>query len=316
MCFGGGGGSVNTGPQMQVYSWTDSDGNGQAAYAEAGIPQDYVEKGARTVTQYQEMAQQDLSDQQIAAQKEIAAQQADANAIAYGHQADLQVQQQAQTQQQANYQTQYDTERAKQLQDAQDQISGAFSRFSPDYFNQYVKDYMAKATDPITYQQNEAQKQLQFALARQGISSSQAGVNQEGLIQETAGRATDQAASDAQDAVNTLKSNVANARQNLIQQVGAAQSIGSPIAGSTIDDVNQALQTQRSQISGVSNTAGDVAASLQAVPQVNTLSNIFANVLGAGGSLLGGAQSGNIMSKFNAGLAGTDPGGTSTRTTG
>src|SRR5215831_1081002 len=207
MCFGGGG-KVNTGPQMQIYSWTDSDGNGQAAYAEAGIPEDYVEKDARTVTQYQEMAQQDLSD------KQIAAQQADQNAIQYGHQADLQAQQQGQGEDQAARQTVYDTGRAQAAQGAQKQIDTAFSQFSPDYFNQYVKDYMAKATDPITYQQTEAQKQLQFALARQGISSSQAGVNQQGLIQETAGRATDQAASDAQDAVNTLKSNVANARQN------------------------------------------------------------------------------------------------------
>jgi membrane protein involved in colicin uptake len=311
MCFGGGG-SVNTGPQHQLYAWNDDQGNPQYAVGEVGIPLDYVQKGATTVSQYQQMAASDLSDKQIAAQKEIADQQNTLNEKQFQAQQDQWKQQQDQAQAQADRQSTYDQGRAKQAADAQTQIDSAFSRFSPDYFKQYASDYMAKATDPITYQEKEAQKQLAYATARQGISSSQANVNEQGKIQETAGRATDQATADASDAVSALKQNVANARQNLATQVGSAESIGSPIAGSTIDDVNSALETQRNAISGISSTAGDVATSLQATPQVNTLGNIFAGVLGTGGSLLGGIQSGNVMSRFNAGLSGTNPSGSST----
>lgn len=312
MCFGGGG-SVNTGPQYTVQQWTNDDGSGGAAYTEVGVPLEYAQRGATTVAQYQQMAAQDLSDKQIQAQQQIAAQQADFNARQFGAQQDQYVQQQAQTQQQANYQSQYDAGRAKALNDATAQISDAFAKFSPDYFNQYRSDYMAKATDPIDYQAKEAGKQLQFALARQGLSSSQAGVNQQGVLDETRGRAIASATTDANNAVDALQNNVANARNNLQNQVAAAQSVGSPIAGSTIDDVNSALQTQRNAISGISNTAGDVVSSLQAVPQVNSLSNIFSNVLGTGGALLGGIQSGQVASNFNAGLSGTNPSGTSAR---
>jgi len=299
---------------MQIYYWNDDNGNPQAAYGEAGIPLDYVRRGANTVAGYQMMAQQDLSDKQIAAQQKVADQQAAFNDKQFQYQQDLQTQQENQSDEQAARQSQYDAGRSEALNKAQGDISTAFARFSPDYFSQYTKDYLAKAQDPIDYQAREAQKQLAFQLARQGISSSQAGINQQGVLDETRGRAIADATTAAENATDTLKSNVAAARQNLVNQVGAAQSIGSPIAGSTIDDVNSSLQTQRNAISGVTSTAGDVAASLQAVPQVNTLSNIFANVLGSGGALLGGIQSGNINRAFSNAFAGTNPSGSSTRT--
>ena len=129
-------------------------------------------------------------------------------------------------------------------------------------YQKYAKDYMAKAQDQIDYQKNQATKDLGFALARQGISSSQAGVNQTGLIGETAGRATAEQTTNAQNAAAQLQANTAAARQNLLQQVTASESIGSPIAGHTIEDVNNALQTQRSAISGITSNAGDTVASL------------------------------------------------------
>jgi len=131
------------------------------------------------------------------------------------------------------------------------------------------------------------------------------------LIDETAGRATAEQTEAAQQAAAALQTDVANARQNLGTQVVNAQSIGSPIAGSTIQDVNTALQTQRNAITGVASNAGDVASTLTAQPTVNTLGSIFSGVLGAGGNFLGGQQSGQIMGQFQAGLGGTSPKGTS-----
>jgi hypothetical protein len=110
-----------------------------------------------------------------------------------------------------------------------------------------------------------------------------------------------------------LQTDVANSRANLANQVAAAQSLGSPIAGSTIQSVDSALQTQRNAISPIATSAGDVASSLTAVPTVSPLGSIFSGVLGAGGNFLGGVQSGQIMGQFQRGLSGTDPNKASTR---
>ena len=258
------------------------------------------------------MASQDLSDKQIAGaaadrldqQQTFNQQQADTQKAQY----DQQIQQATD---QATRQSEYDTGRSTLLAQGTQQVNDAFAQFSPDYFNQYAKDYMSKAQDDITYQQNIAEKNLGFQLARQGISSSQAGVNQQGLIDESSGRATAEQTANAQSAENTLQGNVAAAKQNLLGQVTSSESIGSPIAGSTEQDVNAALNTQKSAISGVTSQAGDVTSSLAGVPTVSPLSNIFANVLGSAGSYLGGLQSNAALGAYKAaasgGLGGTNP---------
>src|SRR5215467_6872321 len=136
MCFSGGG-SVNTGPQHQLYVYNDDDGNPQYAIGEVGIPLDYVKRGAQTVSQYQLMAQQELSDRQIAAQQKIADEQNTFNERQLQAQSDLQAKQQQQADAQAARQTTYDTGRQQALTDAQKQIDTAFARFSPDYLAGY-----------------------------------------------------------------------------------------------------------------------------------------------------------------------------------
>ena len=285
-------------------------------YTEVGVPMDYAKRGATTVAQYQQMASQDLSDKQIAAQQKIAdqqqafnQQQADAQKAQYD-------QQQQQVQEQADRQTTYDTGRAANLATGTQAVNDAFSKFSPDYFNKYAQDYMSKAQDDISYQQQQSEKALQFALARQGITSSQAGVNQEGLIQETAGRATAQQTANAQSAEAQLEGNVSQAKQNLLGQVTASESIGSPIAGSSVNDVNAALNTQRSAVSGIASNAGDTVASLNGVPTVSPLANIFSGILGSTGSYLSGTNAAAINTRYqNAyqGVAGTNPSTSSTK---
>jgi hypothetical protein len=290
-------------------------GQAQYYYTEVGVPGEYAARGAQTVTQYQTMASQDLSDKQIKAQQDIAQQQQEFNQQMADAQKAQYDQQQQQAQDQAARQSEYDTGRAQALSTGTDQINQAFAKFSPDYFNQYAKDYMAKAQDDITYQQNQAQKDLAFSLARQGISNSQAGVNQTGLIQETAGRAAAVQTQNAQEQANALRSNVAGAKQNLLGQVTASESIGSPIAGSTEQDVNAALNTQRSAISGITANAGDVVASTSGVPSVSPLANIFSGVLGGAGSFLSGSQAAQVQGAFNRayGVTGTNPSASSTR---
>jgi|SRR5215831_4174707 len=283
MCFGGGGSSNNSAQIQQQQQIADE----------------------------QARQQQELSDQQIAAQKDIAAQQEAFNedqAVLQKAQYD---QQQAQAQQQADRQSTYDTGRAQALSEGAQKVQDAFAKFTPEYFQNYAKSYVSQTQDQIDYQKAQAQKQLAFGLARAGLSGSQAGINQMGVIDETAGRATADATAQATSAAAQLQQQVANARSNLLQQVASSQSIGSPIAGSTIQDVNSALDTQRSAISGVSNTAGDTASSFQAVPTVSTLGNIFANAITSGSNLLQGINAGSINQAVKAGLTGTDPNRTS-----
>ena len=196
------------------------------------MPGDYAVRGANTVSQYQTMAQQDLTDKQTAAQQKIADQQQQFNQQQFDYQKQLADQQQQQVDAAAQRQTEYDTGRASLLGQGTQQINDAFASFTPDYFNQYASDYMAKVSDQVNQQKVEAQKQIGFGLARQGISDSQASANQQGLLEETEGRTLADETANAQNQANQLRTNVANAKQNLLGQVTNAESIGSPIAAS------------------------------------------------------------------------------------
>jgi phage-related protein len=141
-------------------------------------------------------------------------------------------------------------------------------------------------------------------------------VDQQGLLEEDAGRATALQTQNAQDATNTLKSQVASTKQNLLGQVTAAESVAPPIAGVNDQAVTAGLDTTRQAISGVTNTSGDVIASLGGVPTVSPLTNIFTNVLGGVGSYVGGQNALGISNSYansrSAGLGGTNPNRSST----
>ena len=230
------------------------------------------------------MASQDESNASIAAQEQIANQSNAFNQQQLQYEQQTAAQTQAQADEQAARQSEYTQGRANLLQQGDQSINDAFAQFSPDYFNQYAKDYMSQAQDEITRQQQQAQKSLAFQTASQGLTDSQANVNEQGLIQEDAGRATAQQTANAQSAEQQLQSNVASSKQNLLGQVESAENIGSPIAGSSEQDVSTALNTQRSAISGITSGASDTVSSLGAVP----------TVLQPGRHLLGRAGDGGI----------------------
>jgi len=305
---GGGGGG---GPQKVVVQTS----NGAPAYVETGIPQQYIDRGATTVAQYQLMAQQDASDEQLRQQRELSDRQTAFNTQQLADQKAQQDALKAQADAQAARQTAYDTGRSNLLAEGSKQIGDAFGKFTPDYFNQYTTDYLTKATSDIDRERDLAQKNLLFGLARQGLGSSQAGVDQQGLLEETRGRAVAVQAQNAQDATNTLKSQVANTKQNLLGQVTAAESVAPPIAGVNDQAVNANLDTTRQAISGVTSNSGNIIASLGGVPTVSPLTNIFTNILGGVGSYVGGQNALGISNAYginrNAGLGGTSPGQTS-----
>jgi len=300
---------------MTTVGYTDPT-TGETNYysAEQGVPGEYAARGASTVTAYQTMAASDLSDKQIAANQRIADQQADLNQKQYDKLQEQYEKQQKQTSDQAARQSTYDSGRADLLAQGTRDVTNAFAGFTDDYFKQYAKDYLGKATDQIDYQKDLATKDLGYALARQGLGSSQAGVNQTGLIQETAGRKTAEETDAAQAAEASLRSSTSAAKNDLLNQVAAAESIVSPVAGSTIEYVNSAFQTNKSAITEITSSAGDVAAPLKAVPTVDSLGTIFSGVLGSAGSTLGGLEAGSARGAFARGFSGTNPSGTSSTT--
>lgn len=287
-----------------VRTGTDANGNPIMAYVEPGIPLDYMNRGATTVAQYQTMAAQDTANQQIAAQQAIADQQNAFNEQQFQYQQQQAQQQQDQANQQAQLQSEYTQGRADLLDQGAQQVNAAFAQFSPDYFNQYAQDYMSKAQDDITQQQQLAQKNLAFQTAEQGLTDSQANVNEQGLIQQTAGRATADQTANAQQAEAQLQSNVAGAKSNLLGQVQQSESIGSPIAGSSEQDVQSSIDSQRSAISGITANAGNVVSSLGAVPQVSSLGDIFSGVLGTGGAALSGVYSNQVLNAYRGAALG------------
>jgi hypothetical protein len=311
-----GGGHASSGPPQQIYRTSD----GRQVLGDVGLPQDAIDKGYTSQTAYQGYVSQQTSQQQIQAQRDIANQQEAANQAQLKAQQDLQDQQAAAAKAQAERQSTYDTGRAQALSQGTQAVNAAFANFTPDYFKNYVSDYMGQVADQVNYQKAQATKDMLFGLARQGISDSQAKATQTGLIEETAGRTTAEQTAQAQQAAANLQANVAGAKQNLMNQITNTSSLGSPIAASDMPGVNQALQTQQQAISGIQSNAGDVVASLNAVPSVPTLSNIFSGLLTNVGSYLGGAQA-NFANQYRnqvLGLQGTSPspgGSTSLRTT-
>jgi hypothetical protein len=300
----------------QVYHPTAGPDAGKEIVGDPGIPQEFIDRGIYDTQGYQNQLQRDISDKQLQQQKDISDQQLAFNKQQVADQKAQQDKLQAQADAQSARQSTYDKGRADLLAAGSKQVGDAFARFSPEYFNEYSSDYLKKATDDIQYQKDLAQKQLLFGLARQGLSSSQAAVDQQGLLEEDKGRAVAAQTQNAQDATNTLKAQVAGTKQNLLGQVTAAESVAPPIAGVNDQAVTAGLDTTRQAISGVTNTSGDVIASLGGVPTVSPLTNIFTNVLGGVGSYVGGQNALGISNSYansrSAGLGGTNPNRSST----
>ena len=167
---------------------------------------------------------------------------------------------------------------------------------------------MAKVCYKLGYLRKQADRDMMFGLARQGLTDSQQRANATGLLDEAQGRTIADEIGQAQTAAGQLQTNVGTAKKNLLDQVAAAQSVGPPISTSSLGDVNSALDQQNRQISGIAGNSQDVVASLKGVPTVSSLGNIFSGLVTGGSDYLGGAQAQNANLARAGGLAGTNPG--------
>lgn len=152
-----------------------------------------------------------------------------------------------QTQLMENQQAAHD----KAVQQGEAQVNDAFAQFTPDYFNTAQQDYVNAYEPQLDYQYNLASPSLNAALYDRGILESTPGAQAKSQLQTTYNNAQTDIANQGVDFANSLKSNVANTKSNLLGEVassadpltmassaqGAASAVTAPTALPTLGNV-------------------------------------------------------------------------------
>jgi hypothetical protein len=258
------------------------------------------------MAQAQLMAEQDIANQNAELQTSIAAAQEDQAARALGFQQDQAALSRGEALDQQVRQQAYDTSRNQLQQQATDWVNNTFSKYDDNYYNDFAKQYMATLSPEIDRQYTQARGNLLFGLARGGNLGSQAHADQQGLLDETRGRAFSDLATQASQASQTLKQQVADHRQSLLGQILSTGALGQPVAPNQIDQVNASIDQTNRAINNIQLTGQDQLASIGQLPSSSTLGNIF----GAVGSGVANFLSGNQA--FNVANAGTGTAGAGT----
>ena len=259
----------------------------------------------QAIATQQQTQQAQLSADQLAQEKTIADQQASFNQS----QLDYQKSQDQVTQQnatnQANLQTTWDAARNANAASATGSINSAFSQFTPQYFQDYADTYAVAGDNEIGRQQGLAQQQATYGLARAGQLQGSNAAYQQGQIDQTAGKAMADQANAAQTAANTLQSNTLNAKSSLTSQALSTDTLGSPIASTTSDGVQSAIDASNRALSGVTANAGSYAASVNPVsPTLGSLAGIFSGAASGVAAGVSGVNQANTSAAFGQGLSG------------
>jgi hypothetical protein len=102
------------------------------------------------------------------------------------------------------------------------QINQTFDgQFTDDFFNKQRDNYTTFQMPQLDDQYGNAQRQLTYALARDGNLNSSTRGFQQGQLQKTYDTARTNVADQAQSYANTARSNVEQARSNLISTLNA-----------------------------------------------------------------------------------------------
>lgn len=109
-----------------------------------------------------------------------------------------------------------------QLDSALGQIQGAFSSFTPDFYNKVGQDYTNFALPQVTQQYQQQQKQLQGNLAGQGILDSSGGANLSNQLSQNLAQAQNQVADSALNQAQTFQQGVQQQENTLVNQAEAA----------------------------------------------------------------------------------------------
>jgi len=155
------------------------------------------------------------------------------------------------------YQRQLAEEEARQgrITQGKENIDAAFAGYDDSFFNKAAADYMKFANPQIGDQYEDALRGLRQALARSGQLQSTERIRRENKLQKQVKAAELQAARKGEEIANTLRSNLADVKSNLLAQ-------NASLADPTL----------------IAATAANQIAAKTQVPEYNPLTNLFANV--------------------------------------
>lgn len=272
-------------------------------------PAEYAARGATTMEQAQLMAQQDIENQNVALQTAIANQQEEQAQESLAYTEYQNAQSEAEAQAQADLQSQYDTSRNQLAQQASDWIDQTFGQYDQNYYNQYAQNYMNALTPEVDRQYGTAQGSMLFGLARQGQLNSQTHADQQGILDETRGRAYSDIATEATQAAQNLQQQIGQQKDSLLSQILSTGALGQPTSPGSIDDVNSSIDTTNRAINQIQTSAQDQLAKYGQLPTSSSLGNIFGSLSTAASNYTSGLNAYTIGSTggYGSGGVGTGP---------
>ena len=254
--------------------------------------------------QQQEVAQQQASDAQLVEQqREFNVQQVESQQTLANTQA-LQVANQASVDNQAALTEQYQTGQSAELAAGTKSVNDAFAQFTPDYYDQYIKDYANHYAPQVYQQYGTATNDATFGLARTGNLQSQTAADQYGDLARQKGNALDDINNAAIGATTTLQNNVESARQNLLGQVTSAATLGSPVTPGSADAVTAQFNNTTNALSNIRSSAGDTINTLTATPTYSSLGSLFSSAAGSASAAVSGNNAYGLNQAFGSGLTG------------
>ena len=268
--------------------------------------------------QQQQVDAQAQSDAQLAEQKRefdiTQKQQADTLANTKA----LQAQNQASVDQQAALTKTWETGRAAEQAAAAKSVNDAFASFTPEYYKSFTDAYAGHYQPQIENQFGTASNNTNFGLARTGNLDSQTAADQFMNLNKEKGQAEADVNNQAISATTALKTNVTNAKNNLMSQATSDATLGSPITPGSADAITANFNNTSAALANLKIGAGDAATSLEAPPVYSSLGSVFGNLANTASSAVAGNTAYNNYQAFNqtagAGAGAANPTTTSSST--
>jgi len=118
-----------------------------------------------------------------------------------------------------------EAQRQQTITQGQEQIDNNFAQFNPAFFSNYKNAQIAAQEPQVMSQYQNTGKNLTYALARGGNLQSSAAQQENQSLGNELGVQQSSVANKAQDATNTLQSNIQSQKGNLTSQLVASGNV-------------------------------------------------------------------------------------------
>ena len=120
-----------------------------------------------------------------------------------------------------------EAQRQQNIALGQQKIDESFAGFDPKFYNNYANTVTGAEMPQLIKQYQTTGKNLTYALARGGNVNSSAGAQENQSLNNELGIQESAVANNAQNAVNTLKSNIQTQKGNLVNQLASSGDVSS-----------------------------------------------------------------------------------------